>query len=399
MAGVQTPHPGKPIRTEQAADVDDYAQRIGAAVVAGEKLVDYGHYHPGLGHAPTYPLPGAGVHIAPPSGVIEHYGRDMTVRVAGGTRFDVLSAALAEQQQHLPLDAPGDMTLAEIIAHNVYGPLAVSAGRARDLLLGLSYVDAGGSLIKVGGRTVKNVAGYDMTRMMVGSMNTLGLIAEATLRTVAIPQQVSRLTIAGAYPAAMSPQITDLLISDAAPYWMLWRRIQRQPVLQLAYAGDRAACSIQCESLTRWLQSQGWNSIEIDRRDIDHATDVAERQSMQAPVWSSPAVIKLVIPPAATGEVCEALFRQPPDSLAILALPTLGIIHLAGDLSADQAQQLDATVNATVARHGGLRVWLNRPAGCDAIEPFAPPQPDWPMLAKLKRTLDPDNVFNPGRFL
>jgi FAD/FMN-containing dehydrogenase len=197
----------------------------------------------------------------------------------------------------------------------------------------------------------------------------------------------------------MSQQITDLLISDASPYWMQWRRIDGQPMLQLAYAGEPGACDIQYEALMQWLEAQGWSSVEIDRREVDHATDVAERQSMRAAVWSSAAVVKLVVPPAGTGEVYESLCKQPLASLELLALPTLGILHAAGDLSAENAQLFDAAVSAAIAPHGGLRVWLNRPTGGDAIEPFAPPQPDWPMLARLKQSLDPVNVFNPGRFL
>ncbi|QNN24978.1 FAD-binding oxidoreductase [Planctomycetales bacterium ZRK34] len=391
-------HPGQsvvPVRTEQANDVEDYARRVAAAVKGGDKLIDYGEHHQGLGGLPTSP----GVHIAPPGGVLDHYVRDMTVRVAGGTRMDELSIALAEHGQHLPLDAPPTMTIAEAVAHNVYGPLACSAGTMRDLLLGLSYVDATGSLITVGGRTVKNVAGYDVTRLMVGSLNSLGLIAEATLRTVTIPQQVTHITITGAYPAAMSQQITDLLISDASPTWMQWRRIDREPVLQLAYAGEPGACDIQHDALMQWLEVQGWNSVEVERRVVDHAADVLERQSTRAAVWTSPAAVKVVVPPAATGKVYEALFKQPPSSFELLALPTLGVIHIAGELSAEEAVKLDAMISELINPHGGLRMWLTRPDGCEAIESFAPPQPDWPTLTRLKQALDPDNVFNHGRFL
>ena len=70
-----------------------------------------------------------------------------------------------------------------------------------------------------------------------------------------------------------------------------------------------------------------------------------------------------------------------------------------GTLDAAVASALDAHINRTIAPLGGLRVWQRRPQGAQAIEPFGPPQPDWPMLAKLKHTMDPQRLFNPGRFL
>src|SRR5207249_3161430 len=103
--------------------------------------------------------------------------------------------------------------IAEIIAHNVSGPLRLTHGTCRDLLLGLRYFDATGTLITVGGRTVKNVAGYDVTRLMVGSLNTLGLIADANLRTAAIPERINRIALHNVDPAALDPRVTPWLTS------------------------------------------------------------------------------------------------------------------------------------------------------------------------------------------
>jgi hypothetical protein len=85
--------------------------------------------------------------------------------------------------------------------------------------------------------------------------------------------------------------------------------------------------------------------------------------------------------------------------LQLEALPVHGCIFTGGRLDAAQAQALDALINETIEPFGGLRVWVNRPDGAESIEPIAPVQLDRPVLDKLKQTLDPSYLFNPGRFL
>ncbi|MBI1370866.1 MAG: FAD-binding protein [Planctomycetes bacterium] len=385
-----------PRRVESAGSIDDYAARIAAAAQAGESLVDYGLAHHDLGHPP----PADFVHIAPPAGVLDHYIPDMTVRVAAGTSLADLQAALAQRNQYLPLDgAAAHMTLAEIIAHNVYGPARASQGNIRDLLLGLHYVNAAGHRIKVGGRTVKNVAGYDVTRFMVGNLNTLGLIAEATVRTAAIPPQITRLTITGVAPASLAPLVTDLLLSDAAPYAMrLTVTPPNNPLLHITYADTPRGCNVRCDALKNWLVAQRWSIADTSRHDDDFPADLKRQFADADAMLKHPARVKLIVPPASTGKILEAIAMMQPRPTSLTALPTHGVIHLAADWSADDAAAFDKSALKLIAPVHGMRLWLRRPDGAVAIRPFAPPQSDWPLMHQLKYAMDPDNCFNPGRF-
>jgi FAD/FMN-containing dehydrogenase len=126
--------------------------------------------------------------------VIEHAVADMTVIVQAGISLEALQRHLAWQNQWLPVDppsyrgrSPGDRTLGGLIASNSLGPLRMGFGDWRLLIMGMTWIDGAGNIIKGGGRTVKNVAGYSSPRMLIGSCGALGAIAEVTLRTFARP--------------------------------------------------------------------------------------------------------------------------------------------------------------------------------------------------------------------
>ena len=198
-----------------------------------QPIVDYGVAHTGLGHAP----PTEHVRLVQHGGVIEHYERDLTVRAAAGATLASLQKALALKNQFIPIDADGDITLGEVINHNMYGPLRVSYGSIRDLLLGLRFIDGGGRDIGVGGRTVKNVAGYDVTRFMVGSLGELGIVYEATLRTYAIPKHTRTVQLLIENPATLDDCLAEWLLSEAAPAAIVWHTSNQRWVGRLAYFG------------------------------------------------------------------------------------------------------------------------------------------------------------------
>ncbi|MDQ0197894.1 FAD-binding oxidoreductase [Neobacillus ginsengisoli] len=117
-------------------------------------------------------------------GIIEHTVGDMTVTVKAGTGFKELQDYLDEYKQKIPLDPawPTEATIGGVIAANDSGPKRLSYGSARDLVIGSRIVYPNGSIIRTGGKTVKNVAGYDMNKLFIGSMGTLGVISEVTLK-------------------------------------------------------------------------------------------------------------------------------------------------------------------------------------------------------------------------
>lgn len=122
------------------------------------------------------------------AGVIEHVPGDLVVVVRAGTRLSALQESLAEKGQQLALDSPHPhATVGGVVAANVSGPRRLRYGTARDLLIGITIVRPDGVIARAGGKVVKNVAGYDLGKLFVGSYGTLGLITECAFRLHPLP--------------------------------------------------------------------------------------------------------------------------------------------------------------------------------------------------------------------
>ncbi len=129
-------------------------------------------------------LPDDGVRlVAAPAGVVEHEPAEMTVRVRAGTTIEDLDAVLARSGQAVALAPRPASTVGGALAVGHSGLTQLRDGAVHDALLEARYVSAEGRLVKAGGPTVKNVSGYDLCRLLVGSLGTLGLLAEVVLRT------------------------------------------------------------------------------------------------------------------------------------------------------------------------------------------------------------------------
>lgn len=161
--------------------VTAFAHEIGASdavTVVGART----HWHVGGG-------PAAGTReVRAPAGVWEHEPSEMTVRCGAGTSVAELSAHLARTGQMVPLDPADDTaTVGGVLACGFSGHRRLRYGHVRDLVLQTRHVDASGEIVTAGGPTVKNVSGYDLPRLLVGSLGTLGLLAEVILRALPVP--------------------------------------------------------------------------------------------------------------------------------------------------------------------------------------------------------------------
>jgi glycolate oxidase FAD binding subunit len=124
--------------------------------------------------------------VRAPAGIVEFEPAEMTVRVRAGTTIDDLDAALGERGQFVALPA-GPRTVGGVVAVGRSGRYRLGYGPVRDAVLEIRYVGADGALVKAGGPTVKNVSGFDLVRLLVGSLGTLGVIGEVVLRTRPVP--------------------------------------------------------------------------------------------------------------------------------------------------------------------------------------------------------------------
>lgn len=129
------------------------------------------------------------------SQILEHEAGDLTCVVEAGVRLSALQAALARSGQRLSLDPPGDPTVGALLAENRSGPLRHRFGAPRDLVLGVTLVLADGTVASAGGKVVKNVAGYDLARLVCGSRGRLALIVRASFRLHPLPKAARTLVV------------------------------------------------------------------------------------------------------------------------------------------------------------------------------------------------------------
>jgi FAD/FMN-containing dehydrogenase len=173
--------------------------------------------------------------------VLEYTPEDMTVSVEAGITLAQLQARLAEHNQWLPIDAPGadTLTIGALLAANKSGPRRFGHGTIREHLLGIKVVLADGRMIKAGGKVVKNVAGYDLCKLFVGSHGTLGAIVEATFKVLPRPEAELFLKRASARLDELARLLQQVNQSPLTPVVLDLHGSQAGHTLVLGVAGPR----------------------------------------------------------------------------------------------------------------------------------------------------------------
>ena len=201
------------------------------------------------------------------SGVVSYVPGDLTLTVRAGTTLAEISDITSERDQWLPLDPSGssDGTIGATLATGSAGPLASSFGATRDLLLGLEFVNGRGETIRAGGRVVKNVAGFDLSRLLTGSWGTLGVITEATLRLYARPAVDRTFVIdLGGPEKQVTAIVRAVVTSPLAPYALLLLSasaarsigVSESPVCLIRFGGNEAAVKAQVSALSQISRPQ-----------------------------------------------------------------------------------------------------------------------------------------------
>ena len=157
---------------------------------------------------------GADLDAAGMARVLEHESGDLTCTVEAGIRLSALAAALAPARQRLSLDPPGDPTIGACLAENLSGPLRHRFGAPRDLVLGVTLVLADGTIVNAGGKVVKNVAGYDLGKLVCGSRGRLAFIGRVSLRLHPDPVAAATVVVETTDSAAVT---AALLASQLVP--------------------------------------------------------------------------------------------------------------------------------------------------------------------------------------
>jgi glycolate oxidase FAD binding subunit len=200
-------------------DLEGFAREVGAT---GPVVPVGGQTQWSVGGLPADP---AAREVRAPRGIVSHQPAEMIVRVGAGTTVAELDVALAEHGQMVPLDpaAPERATVGGVLATGASGVRRLRYGPVRDTLLEARYVSAEGKLVKAGGPVVKNVTGFDLCRVLVGSLGTLGVLAEVVLRVQPRPAVSRWLMGAAADPFALRHRLfrPSSILWDGSMTWVL----------------------------------------------------------------------------------------------------------------------------------------------------------------------------------
>jgi glycolate oxidase FAD binding subunit len=243
--------------------------------------------------------------------ILEHEAGDLTCTVESGVRLSTLQGALAEKGQRLSLDPPGDPTVGALLAQNVSGPLRHRFGVPRDLILGVTLVLADGTVASAGGKVVKNVAGYDLARLVCGSEGRLALIARASFRLHPQPKAARTLVVetvstAGAVAALLRSQLQPSALDVIHPgrVAVLFEGSERAVEAQLESARSLVGGSVTGpetwdESRSRQAEAKGRIRFDpgrlgevltrLDEAVVRPAAGIAYTPSEQAPVENEAA--------------------------------------------------------------------------------------------------------------
>jgi glycolate oxidase FAD binding subunit len=367
------------------ASVDQLAAVLRACNEHGAAVVPWGGgRHMALGNIPArYDVV---LRTAQLGRLLEYEPADLTVTVEAGMTLGVLQARLAGHGQFLPIDAPPDATAGGVLAAGLSGPSAHTYGLPRDWLIGCRVALADGTLIKGGGRVVKNVAGYDLPKLFVGSLGILGVIVEATFKLAPLPPVEDTLLVA-------CPSV-----SDAAA---------------IAVAADRRGLAVRAIALRRapdgadaafWLAGTE-AAVDRTRREIAEvcgpspATEAARTGRFDEP--RAPAGESTVLRASMLPSDVPAFLERLPSTSESLAYPTTGVVIVR--LAAAESERAPRLVRE-------LRAWA-ADAGASVIVAAAPmmvkQQVDvWdfgggalPLTQRMKQQFDPRDTLNPGRLL
>jgi glycolate oxidase FAD binding subunit len=318
-------------------------------------------------------------------GIVDYVPEDLTITVQAGTTLNDIAAATRAKGQWLPLDPAGspDGSIGATIATGSCGALAHSYGLARDFILGIEFVSGNGEIIRAGGRVVKNVAGFDLMRLLSGSWGTLGVITEVTLRLYALPKRDRTFVLELPAGSAFAQKLSDLRSSPAGAIAMELLNdrsakalgLPARDCVLLRLAGNDSLVNAQCAMLGKLgkleeVDGNLWTAL----RDLDRASTISFRVS-DVPtaipeLWSSAR-------DALPGAAMHSTFSR-------------GVVRVSLQAGAGDGAILDVRAISSSARAIFEVLPANRWA---ELSPTALPSR---ISRAVKNAFDPFSVLNPG---
>lgn len=348
--------------------------------------------------------------------VIEYEPTDLTVTVQAGITLKHLSDTLGAHNQFLPVDVPlpEKSTVGGVLAAGAYGPMRLRYGPPRDFTLGLMTATVDGTIVKSGGKVVKNVAGYELTKVLIGSFGTMGIITEATFKIFPLPQCESTLLASFAHLYEACEVVTEL--------WQL-----PTPPLAIELLDSTLAQQVELNSSGQWLVAArfGGSQAVVDAARDKSAQRVHTHNCVALNftedvegVWHTiahlPAHLRdakpdtLVLRASVPPKELQSLVRM---ALSIASAQGLGkplfSAHAASAIAHVRVDFSDAKVLEYIRQ---LRINLIGLRGHLLIESAPKAMKDelgaWEpidsaslrLMRAIKNQFDPNNILNPGRF-
>ena len=335
--------------------------------------------------------------------LVDHSPADLTAAVQAGMPLATLQRALAEHGQWLALDPPtqaGGATLGGLLASGESGPRRLRHGTLRDLVIGATVVLADGTVAHVGGHVIKNVAGYDLTKLMYGSLGTLGLITEVVLRLHPLPEDSALLTVGCTVDEATALTLR-LMASPLEPSAVVWRSDAGRPFgvpvpgrLSVRFDGRTDGVAAQVGATRTLIGGAGLTADDTEPIDPPGAepTDGGEVPT-RLRAGTRPSDL-----PAVAAALAD-LSRSAGCRATLVSQVGSGVhdVRLRGPL-AGQARCITAWRDVVLALDGNVLVQDRSPELDEHLDVLGRPPAAVQLLRQVKRSLDPAGRCAPGRF-
>ena len=336
--------------------------------------------------------------------VVEYEPADLTVTVEAGMRFADLQKRLGEEGQFLALDPPAadGATIGGVIATNASGPLRFAHGTARDLVIGTRVANPDGTLTRAGGRVVKNVAGYDLNKLYVGSLGTLSIIVELSFKLAPIPPaadsvvgqfadvEAARTVANTVVHSSLSPLAIELLGPGAAAA----AGLPRASLLVFRVGGYPQAVERQVRDLSALIVQHGGQRVDASSTTWD---DLAR---MRVTARQRDVVLKAAAPISASATLVDILSKRL-EGLEPLVWSHAGSGVAYAACNPPTAELLTGLRREVAALSSNASLVIERCPTVlkEAIDVWGDPGASIALMRAVKAKLDPKNTLNPGRYV
>jgi glycolate oxidase FAD binding subunit len=329
--------------------------------------------------------------------IIEHAWADLTVSVEAGCTIQKLQAALAQHGQRLALDPlwPAQATIGGVLSANDSGSLRLRFGSLRDLIIGVTLALPDGTLASSGGKVVKNVAGYDLPKLVTGALGTLAVIARAVFRLHPLPRNAKTLSISGCTLEDMQRFILAVQDSKLA-HTALQTRIAQdaEPVVDILFEGTEAGIGAQETQLRELARPASANEAPPT---VWAASQELWNSASTAPV----AVAKITTLPASISRTVETVKRAASSRKTDwkLTMQATGIGWLRLDAETENLHTVLSDLRFELEHSGGSLALCHHPSEMSHLDAWGQPGDALPLMRAVKNQFDPKSTLNPGRFV